>query len=615
MWAVTPLPPWSLPRTDTQDTYNIVVTRAALSSDATLNNLAISSGTLTPAFASGTTSYTDSVANSVSSVTVTPTVNQANATVKVNGTVVTSGSASGAISLNVGSNTITTLVTAQDGTTQDTYNIVVTRAALSSDATLNNLAISSGTLTPAFASGTTSYTDSVANSVSSVTVTPTVNQANATVKVNGTVVTSGSASGAISLNVGSNTITTLVTAQDGTTQNTYSIVVIRATLSSDATLRSLAISSGTLTPAFASGTTSYTDSVANSVSSVTVTPTVNQANATVKVNGTVVTSGSASGAISLNVGNNTINTLVTAQDGVTTKTYTIVVTRAAALSSDATLRSLAISSGTLTPAFASGTTSYTDSVANSVSSVTVKPMVNQANATVKVNGVAVTSGSASGAIRLNVGSNTITTVVTAQDRVTTKTYTITVTRVSTSSTTLNLQVGASGDDGYTYGTSYFNSNQADVTAGSSTTSFGAAGNINGWVRFTGVSGLAGTTITSATLTVTCDQTNASVDLNVYGAESPSPTSPTTYGSGTGGYGAIPLTTSYVPWNANWGYGQSMTLNIQSIIQELANNYNPTSIELLLKDNGNTGNAFALFDSYDGNPTLCAKLTITYTPTS
>jgi hypothetical protein len=161
---------------------------------------------------------------------------------------------------------------------------------------------------------------------------------------------------------------------------------------------------------------------------VTITPTTNQANATVKVNGVTVTSGSASGAITLNVGSNTITTLVTAQDGVTTKTYTIVVTRAATLSSDATLSSLGISSGTLTPAFASGTTSYTDSVANSVSSVTVTPTTNQANATVKVNGVAVTSGSSSGAITLNVGSNAITTLVTAQNGTTTKTYTIVVTR-------------------------------------------------------------------------------------------------------------------------------------------------------------------------------------------
>jgi hypothetical protein len=47
----------------------------------------------------------------------------------------------------------------------------------------------------------------------------------------------------------------------------------------------------------------------------------------VTVNGTPVTSGSASGAINLNVGPNTITVVVTAQDA-STKTYTVVVTRA-----------------------------------------------------------------------------------------------------------------------------------------------------------------------------------------------------------------------------------------------------------------------------------------------
>jgi hypothetical protein len=65
----------------------------------------------------------------VSSITVTPTLADATATVKVNGTAVGSGTASAGIPLNVGANIITVSVTAQDGTTQ-TYTISVTRAAL-----------------------------------------------------------------------------------------------------------------------------------------------------------------------------------------------------------------------------------------------------------------------------------------------------------------------------------------------------------------------------------------------------------------------------------------------------------------------------------------------------
>ena len=199
-----------------------------LSTDANLSGLTLSSGALTPAFASGTIAYTQSVANAVSSITVTPTVNQANATVTVNGTAVASGSASGSINLNVGANTITTVVTAQDGTTTQTYTTTVTRgAAASTQADLSGLTFSSGALTPAFSSGTTTYTQTVSEAVSSITVTPTVSQANATVTVNGTAVASGSASGSINLNAGANTITTVVTAQDGTTTQTYTTTVTR----------------------------------------------------------------------------------------------------------------------------------------------------------------------------------------------------------------------------------------------------------------------------------------------------------------------------------------------------------------------------------------------------
>jgi gliding motility-associated-like protein len=130
--------------------------------------------------------------------------------------------------------------------------------------------------------------------------------------------------------VGANTITTLVTASDGTTTDTYTITVTRVA-SANANIVLLRISSGTLSPTFAQATTSYAASVTNAVSSITVTPTANDAaNATITVNGTNVASGTASGAIALSVGDNTITAVCTAQNGPTTKTYTVVVTRAMA---------------------------------------------------------------------------------------------------------------------------------------------------------------------------------------------------------------------------------------------------------------------------------------------
>jgi hypothetical protein len=296
-----------------------------------MSSLVLSDGTLDPVFASGTTSYTVSITNDISSISVTPTVAESNATVKVNGTPVTSGSPSDALDLAVGDNTIAMLVTAQDGTTK-TYTVTVTRSeapvVLSSNADLSSLVFSEGTLNPEFAVNTTSYTAIVANEVNSLTVTPNVAESHATVKVNGTLVTSGNCSDAIDLAVGDNTITMLVTAQDATTK-TYTITVTRAG-SGNADLSSLILRNGdsdpedaniySLYPEFAADTLSYIVMVY--VSSVTVKPEVAEPNATIRVNGKLVESGSESGAINLVEGENIIRVRVTAQDG-TIKKYTI----------------------------------------------------------------------------------------------------------------------------------------------------------------------------------------------------------------------------------------------------------------------------------------------------
>ncbi|HTK20459.1 MAG TPA: cadherin-like beta sandwich domain-containing protein, partial [Mucilaginibacter sp.] len=421
----------------TQTTYTVTVTR--LSNNATLSNLTISPGTLTPAFASGTTVYTASVSNATTSIAVTPTTTDGNATVTVNGTTASSGSPFTVNGLAVGPNTVTVVVTAQDGVTQTAYTIIVTR--LSNDATLSNLAISPGTLSPTFTSGTTGYTTIVSNTTTSIAVTPTTTDGNATVTVNGTTASSGSPFTVNGLAVGPNTVTVVVTAQDGITQTTYTVTVTRAP-SVVATLSDLAVSTGTLAPPFASGTTAYAVSVDNGTTSITLTPMVTDATSTVTVNGIPVSSGTASAAISLAVGANPIPVVVTAQDGTTQTTYTVTVTRAP--SAVANLSNLTISAGTLAPAFTSGTNSYAASVSNATASITVIPTATDANATITVNGTAVVSGNASAPISLSVGNNVISIVVTAQDGSTVNTYTISVSRAPSSIVTLSNLTVSSG---------------------------------------------------------------------------------------------------------------------------------------------------------------------------
>jgi gliding motility-associated-like protein len=89
--------------------------------------------------------------------------------------------------------------------------------------------------------------------------------------------------------------------------------------SSNANLAALAISSGTLSPAFDSTVTAYTVDVSNSTAKVTVTATLADSGAFI--------SGSVLDSFVLAIGNNTIEIKVTSSDSTVIKTYTIKVTR------------------------------------------------------------------------------------------------------------------------------------------------------------------------------------------------------------------------------------------------------------------------------------------------
>lgn len=89
------------------------------SSNASLGSLVISAGTLSPEFSAATKDYTATVDYSYSSLAVTANPADSKASVT---------SVTGNDSLEVGENTVSVVVTAEDGSTS-TYNIVVTRRA------------------------------------------------------------------------------------------------------------------------------------------------------------------------------------------------------------------------------------------------------------------------------------------------------------------------------------------------------------------------------------------------------------------------------------------------------------------------------------------------------
>ena len=99
---------------------------------------------------------------------------------------------------------------------------------------------------------------------------------------------------------------------------------IHKPISADATLSALALSGVDL--AFDPDTTTYAASVPATTTQTTVTLTLNHDSATyvVKLGGVV----DDDGTISLAVGANVISVEITAEDGVTTETYTVTVTRA-----------------------------------------------------------------------------------------------------------------------------------------------------------------------------------------------------------------------------------------------------------------------------------------------
>jgi uncharacterized protein (TIGR02145 family) len=155
------------------------------------------------------------VAYGVSTISVTGTATNSEARVAGNVT---------DTSLVVGSNTIKLTVTAPDGKTTKVYTVTVVRAAASNDANLSGITLSAGVLAPSpFAPATTAYRVNVpGDCVSSISVTGVANHSAATVAGNVT---------DTSLVVGNTVITLVVTAENGTTKKTYTVTVVRSSIS------------------------------------------------------------------------------------------------------------------------------------------------------------------------------------------------------------------------------------------------------------------------------------------------------------------------------------------------------------------------------------------------
>ncbi len=257
-------------------THNI----ATATANANLTGLSVSVGTLSPAFSSTTIIYTDTVATNT--ITLTPTLSDANAQVKINGITVTNNTASNPITINAGSNEINVIVTSTDGTTARTYTVYVyknpcTTTSSTTDASIcsnsspyvwNGTSYStSGSYSTTFVGGNAQGCDSVANLNLTITPSPTVTApANQAVCAGQSVTLSGSGAITYSWNNGvsndvafmpSSTITYTVTGTSNGCSNTAQTTVTVNPLPTVNAGADKLICPGTSTSLTASGAVSY----------------------------------------------------------------------------------------------------------------------------------------------------------------------------------------------------------------------------------------------------------------------------------------------------------------------------------------------------------------------
>jgi glucan-binding YG repeat protein len=334
--------------------------------------------------------------------------------VKVNG-----GTPGADIALSGGDNYIPITITHNNSTMQ--FDLIISKKG---EALLKSLVPSTGSLSPTFTTDVMDYTISVPTTQTTIAFTPTSVDNASTIKVGKYVVKSGKKSSDISLSEGNNKILIVVTTREGET-STYSVNVVRSEKFRSANLSALQLSSGTLNPAFNKEIYSYSASVDNSVSSITVTATAEDPASTIKINDVKIPSGAASGSISLNEGGNLINISVTDTNG-KTNTYTIAVSRKYS-KDNVNLASLSVTDGTFSPRFDPETYAYSVRVARNIEKVKIMYKSQNEKAKVKINGKEYTNGQ-SDYIKLELGANNADVQVIAEDGKTTTTYKLSIIR-------------------------------------------------------------------------------------------------------------------------------------------------------------------------------------------
>eukprot|EP00163_Fabomonas_tropica_P008487 TRINITY_DN1819_c0_g1_i1.p1 TRINITY_DN1819_c0_g1~~TRINITY_DN1819_c0_g1_i1.p1 ORF type:complete len:1487 (-),score=327.56 TRINITY_DN1819_c0_g1_i1:20-4480(-) len=391
------------------------MSHANLSTNSLLSALGVNVGTLTPTFENTTLTYTvNGLGVADTSLTITASAYNPNATIilEIN-QVLQSGVASPALYIPSTATEWNVDVYTVGNASSTKYKLTTSRPQSSSTA-VTSIAFASGLLQPAFSPSVYSYTVDVVYEDSQIQTAVVPAHPGTIVTLDSSSTMAHNTNISLAVPVGERVVNISTTAEDGTVGSSYIFTIKRH--SGNSSLESLTLSTGVLVPSFNPTTTAYTATVANAVATLSLTPTLKNTGATCHVQGSLVASGSPSPSTPLSVGVNIFTVKVTESNVISVTEYGLTVTREPFQSqTDTTLYSLALSPGTLTPAFSKGITDYSVSLPNNIASVTITAVVNSPGAKIALSGINFAPGQRDLTLFVKEGDTDYFLVITAPD--------------------------------------------------------------------------------------------------------------------------------------------------------------------------------------------------------
>jgi len=404
----------------------------------TLQSLTLAAGTISPSFTPNNRNYDIFIANTSTSVTLTPSVSTDTSKIYLFQTrstnLLTNNRPYTYTGIEENIPETFSIIVASEYETTGNYNLNVTRLP-SNNNLLSVIRTNAGNFSPAFNPNIDQYNLTVSNLFTIVDIYLESFDSRSTIQVNGIDHLSGTFR-SYSTKEGFNEFNIVVTSQSGVPK-TYNFDVIR--LNNDAFLNGLSVEPSVLNPSFDKNQFYYTHFIPFTTSSFRVTPVTEDNSTTIYVNNLLTTSSQTQVISGLNVGWNITSIRTVSNNPIIEYLYRIATFRER--NPDANLTDLTLTTGTLVPSFDSSTYVYSVSVPFTVSSIGITPTAASTLTNIYVGTDYVPSGTLSPTINLSTGLNQLSIFTLAGNNVSSATYTVNLTRIrSTDSSLTNLEV-------------------------------------------------------------------------------------------------------------------------------------------------------------------------------